>query len=103
MLEAEFDRTIVSFRQMSDVWTQLASKVDAPGSAAYAHRKAIMYQGLEEDCVQAYTAVRKTTGHGISGLELDSGIGWDNGMGWDGMGWDGMGWDRCSEMSARET
>ena len=52
MLEAEFDRTIVSFRRMSDVWTQLASKVDAPGSAAYAHRKAIMYQGLEDDYVQ---------------------------------------------------
>ena len=69
ILEEEFDRTIVSFRRMSDVWTQLTSKVDAPGSAAYAHRKAIMYQGLEEDCVQAYAAVRKTTGCGISGLE----------------------------------
>jgi hypothetical protein len=59
ILEAEFERAIISFRRMSDVWTQLTSKVATPGSAAYAHRKAIMYRGLEEDCVQAYTAVRK--------------------------------------------
>ena len=50
ILEAEFERTITSFSRMSDVWSQLTNSVTGPGSAAYAHRKAVMYHGLEEEC-----------------------------------------------------
>jgi hypothetical protein len=57
---------IISFSQMSEVWTELAIKAASPGSAAYAHRKAMMYPGLEEECVQAYAAVLKRAGSGSS-------------------------------------
>jgi hypothetical protein len=62
ILEAEFERTIASFNQMSDIWTELASGATGPGSAAYAQRKAIMYQGLAEECKQVYSVVRKRAG-----------------------------------------
>jgi hypothetical protein len=66
ILDAEFKRTIISFSRMSEVWTELAIKAASPGSAAYAHRKATMYRGLEEECAQAYTAVLKRAGSGSS-------------------------------------
>ena len=34
-----------------------------PGSAAYDHRKAAMYKGLEEECKQAYTNTHRIAGH----------------------------------------
>ena len=67
ILEAEFERTITSFNRMSDIWTQLASGVTGPGSAAYAQRKAVMYQGLVEECEQAYSVVQKRAGRTLLG------------------------------------
>ena len=55
ILEADFKRTIISFGRMSEVWSQLATNMTGPGSAAYAHWKAAMYKHLEEDCRQAYS------------------------------------------------
>jgi hypothetical protein len=62
ILEAEFERTMVSFNRMSDVWTELASRATGPGSAAYAQRKAVMYRGLAEECKQVYSMARKRAG-----------------------------------------
>jgi hypothetical protein len=62
ILEAEFERTMTSFNRLSDVWTQLASSATGPGRAAYAWRKAVMYQGLEQECKQAYSVAQKKVG-----------------------------------------
>lgn len=63
ILEAEFQRTVISFGRMSEVWSQMATDATGPGSAAYAHRKAAMYKGLEEECKQAYTNTRRIASH----------------------------------------
>ena len=63
ILEAEFQRTVISFGRMSEVWLQMATDATGPSSAAYAHRKAAMYQGLEEECKQAYANTRRIASH----------------------------------------
>ncbi|GLB39022.1 hypothetical protein LshimejAT787_0601840 [Lyophyllum shimeji] len=50
ILEEEFRRSIASFRRMSEVWFELASKKPAPGYAAYCHKQAVMYSSLASDC-----------------------------------------------------
>jgi hypothetical protein len=53
ILEAEFDRTIVSHQRMAEVWCQLVGEASRPGSTANAHKKAEMYHGLANQCAQA--------------------------------------------------
>jgi hypothetical protein len=44
ILEEEFRRTCKSFEQMSEVWTELASRAGKnAGAAAYASKQASMY------------------------------------------------------------
>lgn len=62
ILEAKFERTMVSFNRMSDIWTELASRATGPSSAVYAQRKAIMYRGLAEECKQVYLMAHKKAG-----------------------------------------
>ena len=45
ILEAEFQRTVISFGRMSEVWSQMATDATGPGSVAYAHRKAAIIRG----------------------------------------------------------
>ena len=63
ILEAEFQRTVIYFGRMSEVWLQMATDAMGPSSAAYAHRKAAMYKGLEEECKQAYTNTLRIASH----------------------------------------
>ena len=67
ILEAEFDRTIISYQCMAEVWCQLVGEASRPGSAAYAHKKAEMYHGLANQCAQASVACRKSAGRIIEG------------------------------------
>ena len=67
ILEAEFDRTIISHQRMAEVWCQLAGEASGPGSTAYAHKKAKMYHGLANQCAQASVACRKSAGRIIEG------------------------------------
>lgn len=59
ILEAEFERTIISHSRMAEVWSELATKCSLPGATAYAYKKAEMYQGLSKECSLTYDAVRK--------------------------------------------
>ena len=55
ILKAEFNRTILSFTKMSDVWSTLAAKnATCHSSAAYAHKQAAFYHALAEDCQEMY-------------------------------------------------
>lgn len=59
ILEAEFERTIVSHARMADVWAQLAGTASGPGATAYAHKKAYMYRCLSTECSEAYDIAKK--------------------------------------------
>ena len=59
ILEAEFERTIISHRRMAEVWTELAGRCSKPAAAAYAHKKVSMYDKLQNDCKLAYAVARK--------------------------------------------
>ena len=63
ILEAEFQRPVISFGWMSEVWSQMATDDMGLGSAAYGYRKAAMYKGLEEECKQAYTNTCRIASH----------------------------------------
>lgn len=82
-LEAEFERTIISFNRMAITWSSLSDKERSrghPGAAAYAARKIVMYRGLADNCQKTYTAARLKAGHQdipACGKE-----------GWGAMGWD---------------
>ena len=69
ILQAEFERTIVSHKRMAEVWTQLADTVSCPGAAAYAHKKAEMYDGLAQECSKAYEVARKEAGSINAGVK----------------------------------
>ena len=62
ILEAEFERTVLSHTRMADVWTQLAGAASGPGAAAYAHKKTCMYRGLAKECSEAYGIALKKAG-----------------------------------------
>lgn len=65
ILEAEFERTVLSHTRMADVWTQLADASSGPGAEAYAHKKACMYRGLANECSEAYDIARKKAGRAL--------------------------------------
>jgi hypothetical protein len=69
ILQAEFERTVVSHKRMAEVWTQLADTVSCPGAVAYAHKKAEMYDGLAQECSKAYEVARKEAGSVNTGLK----------------------------------
>jgi hypothetical protein len=69
ILQAEFERTVVSHKRMAEVWTQLADTVSCPGAVAYAHKKAEMYDGLAQECSKAYEVARKEVGSVNTGLK----------------------------------
>jgi hypothetical protein len=54
MLEAEFQHTVVSYKVMNDVWTQLGNRCDASevgeGQCAYAYQQAAMYNTMATHC-----------------------------------------------------
>jgi hypothetical protein len=55
ILDAEFQRTLVSRARMSQTWSELASKNMAqPGAAAYAYRQSSMYRALADECAKLY-------------------------------------------------
>ncbi|KAG6806627.1 hypothetical protein H0H93_002687 [Arthromyces matolae] len=57
ILEEEFRRTVVSFTRMAEVWNQMASG-PSPGSVAYAHKHAAMYNKLAQNCTKAFKGVK---------------------------------------------
>ncbi|RDB30333.1 hypothetical protein Hypma_007055 [Hypsizygus marmoreus] len=57
ILEEEFRRSVMYFRQMSKVWTELASGTIPAGCAAYSHRQAAMYDKLATNCQAVFTKV----------------------------------------------
>lgn len=86
ILEAEFERTIISFRRMASSWLKLADQqldCQHPGAAAYAHRKVAMYNALAHDCEVTYISARTVAGR--QSLPACGGVGL-SGMGWDRMG-----------------
>lgn len=56
ILEADFERTIFSHFRMAEVWTAMAENcIKEPGAAAYARKKAVMYQNLSNEASKMYT------------------------------------------------
>jgi hypothetical protein len=53
---------------MTEVWTQLADTVSCSGVAAYAHKKAEMYDGLVQECFKAYEVTCKEVGSVNTGI-----------------------------------
>lgn len=83
-LEAEFERTTISFNRMAVTWSSLFTKEQIlchPGAAAYASRKADMYRGLAGDCQKMYITARLKAGR--------QDIPACGKKGWAAMGWDG--------------
>jgi hypothetical protein len=55
ILEADFERTVLSHSRMAEVWTTMADRcTDNPGAAAYARKKVVMYRNLSNEAAKLY-------------------------------------------------
>jgi hypothetical protein len=60
ILEADFERTVLSHSRMAKVWTEMAKRcTQQPGAAAYARKKAVMYTNLANDASKAYADAKE--------------------------------------------
>ena len=67
ILEAEFQRTVISHSRMADVWCKLATNCGPRlGAAAYAWKKHAMYTELAKNCTEWYEKAKSLkTGMGL--------------------------------------
>ena len=60
ILEADFERTVISHSRMANVWTQMADQcTQQPGAAAYARKKAVMYRNLSNEASTLYADAKE--------------------------------------------
>lgn len=60
ILEADFERTMLSHSHMAEVWTEMAERcTQQPGAAAYARKKAMMYTNLANNASKAYADAKE--------------------------------------------
>jgi hypothetical protein len=60
ILEADFERTVLSHSRMAEVWTEMAERcTQQPGAAAYPGKKAVMYTNLANDASKAYADAKE--------------------------------------------
>ena len=63
ILEADFERTVLSHSRMAEVWITMADHcTDNPGAAVYARKKVVMYRNLSSEASKLYTDAKTDVG-----------------------------------------
>jgi hypothetical protein len=69
ILDAEFERTIISHSQMADVWHKLAFNCNnRHGAAAYVWKKHVMYTDLAKNCVEWFDKAKARSSDRMMGF-----------------------------------
>ncbi|KIM84453.1 hypothetical protein PILCRDRAFT_87392 [Piloderma croceum F 1598] len=60
ILEADFERTVLSYSCMAEIWTEMAERCTQQlGAAAYARKKAVMYRDFANDVSKVYADAKE--------------------------------------------